>query len=167
MHRTAMLVILLALVFASGAARAENNSLLIQLQPGGSYRIWYADGPSVLEDEDVMLLDAAAEVEGSAPVKTALGMARALRTSQGVVIELADVGRDRFLLVDRDACGHVKTWHAEGGMPLSEDQATDLFLAALPGGGARVVLDGERHAKSFLTNLGAMVAIWKPRSARR
>jgi hypothetical protein len=67
------------------------------------------------------------------------------------------------LLVDRDACGHLKTWHAEGGVPLSEEQATDLVLAALPGGGPRLVLDAERHAKSYLTAIGIMVAIWKPR----
>ena len=60
-----------------------------------------------------------------------------------------------------------KTWHAEGATRLSEDQATDLVMAALPDGGPRLVLDTERHAKSYLTNIGVMVAIWKPRPARR
>ena len=73
----------------------------------------------------------------------------------------------KALLVDRDACGHLKTWHAEGGVPLTEEQATDLVLAALPGGGPRLVLDAERHAKSYLTAIGIMVAIWKPRPARK
>jgi hypothetical protein len=53
-----------------------------------------------------------------------------------VIIELIEHQQDRELLVDRDACGHVKTWHAEGVTRLSEDQATDLVMAALPGGGA-------------------------------
>jgi hypothetical protein len=40
-------------------------------------------------------------------------------------------------------------------------------MAALPGGGPRLVLDPERHAKSYLTSIGVMVAIWKPRPAQQ
>lgn len=149
------------------AAAAQSTNLLIQVQSGGAYRIWHGAGPSVLEDDEVMLLYSLAEPQGSAPVATALGAARARSTGQGVVIDLLDVATDKALLVDHDACGHIKTWHAEGGMSLTEEQATDLVLAAVPGGGRRLVLDEQHHAKSFLTDLGIMVAIWRPLKAAR
>lgn len=155
------------LVLLPLAAAAQSTNLLIQLQPGGAYRIWHGEGPSVLDDDEVMLLYSLAEPQGSAPVATALGAARARRTTQGVVIDLLDVATDKALLVDHDACGHIKTWHAEGGTPLTEEQATDLVLAAVPGGGRRLALDEQRNAKSFLTDLGVMVAIWRPLKAAR
>lgn len=155
------------LVLLPLAAAAQSTNLLIQLQPGGAYRIWHGEGPSVLDDDEVMLLYSLAEPQGSAPVATALGAARARRTAQGVVIDLLDVATDKALLVDHDACGHIKTWHAEGGTPLTEEQATDLVLAAVPGGGRRLALDEQRNAKSFLTDLGVMVAIWRPLKAAR
>ncbi len=165
--RAAALAVLFCAALLPAVASAQINNLLIQSQPGGSFRVWHADGVSVLDDDEVMLLESLAEIGGSAPTASALGPARALRTAQGVIIELMEQTRDRELLVDRDACGHVKTWHAEGVTRLSEDQATDLVMAALPGGGPRLVLDAERHAKSYLTNIGVMVAIWKPRAATR
>ncbi len=160
-------ILLLVLGLGSAGAHAQSSNLLIQLHPGGGYRVWHADGPSVLDDDDVMLLDSMAEPQGSAPVPTPIGPARARRTALGVIIELAEVKSDKALLVDRDACGHLKTWHSEGGMSLTDDQATDLVMAALPGGGPRLVLDPEHHAKSFVTSIGIMVAVWKPRSAGR
>lgn len=160
-------LLLLALALVSLGALAESSNLLIQLQPGGGYRIWHADGPSVLNDDDIMLLDSMAEPQGSAPVPTPLGAARARRTELGVIIELLEAKIDKILLVDRDACGHLKTWHAEGGLPLTDDQATDLVMSALPGGGPRLALDGERHAKSFITTIGIMVAVWNPRRSGR
>lgn len=159
-------LLLLVLALSPPASLAESSNLLIQLQPGGGYRVWHADGPSVLNDDDVMLLDSMAEPQGSAPIPTLLGAARARRTELGVVIELVEAKTDKTLLVDRDACGHLKTWHTEGGMALTDDQATDLVMAALPGGGPRLVLDPEHHAKSFITAIGVMVAVWKPRPAR-
>ncbi|MBI5897636.1 MAG: hypothetical protein HZB40_00225 [Rhodocyclales bacterium] len=165
--RRAALAVLLCAALLPGVAFAQISNLLIQTLAGGGFRIWHADGVSILDDDEVMLLESLAEVGGSQPTATALGPARALRTAQGVIIELTERARDRELLVDRDACGHVKTWHAEGVTRLSEDQATDLVMAALPGGGPRLVLDAEHHAKSYLTNIGVMVAIWKPRSAGR
>lgn len=165
--RRAALVLLLWAALLPCAAFAQISNLLIQTMPGGSFRIWHADGVSILDDDEVMLLESIAEVGGSTPTATALGPARALRTPQGVIIELVERRQDRELLVDRDACGHVKTWHAEGVTRLSEDQATDLVMAALPGGGPRLILDPEHHAKSYLTNIGVMVAIWIPRPARR
>lgn len=157
----------LALALLPLPAWAQSSNLLIQVQPGGSYRVWHGDGPSQLTDDEVMLLDSMAEPEGGPPLKTALGAARARSTGQGVIIELADAPSDKALLVDRDACGHLKVWHAEGSTPLTEDQVTDLVLAAVPGGGQRLVLDAQRHAKSFLTSLGVMVAIWRPIKAIR
>lgn len=155
------------LVLLPLAAVAQSTNLLIQMQSGGAYQIWHGEGPSVLDDDEVMLLYSLAEPQGSAPVTTALGAARARRTAQGVVIDLLDVATDKALLVDHDACGHIKTWHAEGGTPLTEEQATDLVLAAVPGGGRRLALDEQRNAKSFLTDLGVMVAIWRPLKAAR
>lgn len=154
-------------LLAPCAAFAQISNLLIQTMPGGSYRVWHADGVSVLDDDEVMLLESIAEPGGSAPRTTALGPARALRTAHGVIIELIEQARDKELLVDRDACGHIKTWHAEGVTRLNEEQATDLVMAALPSGGPSLILDPEHHAKSYLTNIGVMVAIWKPRPARR
>jgi hypothetical protein len=141
---------------------AQSSNLLIQLQPGGSYRVWYADGPSVLSDDEVLLLDSLAEPKGGEIVETSLGAARARQSDQGVVIELLDRAEDKALLVDRDGCGHLKTWHADGATPITEDQITDLVISAIPGGGPRLVLDADRHAKAFLTNLGVMVAVWRP-----
>jgi hypothetical protein len=165
--RAVLAVLLGTLLLPWASSRAENQNVLIQLQADGSYRIWNAEGPSQLDDDEVMLLESLAEPEGSRLVTTALGPALARRTPLGVIIELQAAARDRSLLVDRDACGHLKTWHAQGVTLLSEDQATELVLSALPGGGPRVVLDAGRHAKAFLTNVGVMVAIWRPRMPAR
>ena len=164
MNRFCAMLFVLAL--GSAGAQAQSSNLLIQLPPGGGYRIWHADGPSVLSDEDILLLDSMAEVQGSAPIPTSLGAARARRTELGVIIELTEANIDKTLLVDRDACGHLKTWHVDGGKPLTDDQTTDLVMSALPGGGPRLVLDPEHHAKSFITAIGIMVAVWTPRRTR-
>lgn len=160
--RAAVLGAALALPWTG--ALAENQNVLLQLQSDGRFRIWHAEGPSQLDDDELMLVESLAEPAGGKTVVTRLGPARARRTSQGVIIELQAAARDRELLVDRDACSHLKAWHSEGETRLSDDQATDLALSALPGGGPRVVLDAGRHAKAFLTNVGVMVAIWKPRA---
>ena len=115
-----------------------------------------------MSDDEVLLLDSLAEPRGGEVVKTSLGSARARHTEQGVIIELLDRNEDKALLVDHDSCGHLKTWHADGATPISEDQITDLVISAVPGGGPRQVLDAERLAKAFLTNLGVMVAVWRP-----
>lgn len=141
---------------------ADDDALLIQLQPGGGYRVWHTDGATHLTDDEAMLLDAIATPEGSETTMTSVGPAQSRRTPSGVVISILRSGSDRELLVDRDACGHIKTWHADGPTELNEDQLTDLVLAAVPGGGKRVVLDDRRVAKSFLNALGVMVAIWRP-----
>lgn len=163
--RTLLALGLLACLSAGVAA--ENSNILIQLQPGGGFRVWHAEGASVLDDEEVMLLDAEAEPGGSRAIATGLGPARARRTELGVIIEIEQAVKDKALLVDRDACGHLKTWHADGDTRLTADQVADLYMSALPGGGPRLGLDDGRSAKGFMTTLGVMVAIWKPRPARR
>ena len=164
--RGAVLTAALLAVLAPMAA-AQSSTLLIQSLPGGNFRVWHGDGPSQLSDDEVMLLQSLAEPKGSAPIQTSLGAARALSTDQGVIIELAGAARDKALLVDRDACGHLKTWHAEGATRITDEQTTDLVLAAVPGGGPRLILDEQHHAKSFLTSLGVMVAIWRPKKPVR
>lgn len=154
---------LLATIFllAANAAAAADNSLLIQIEPGGAYRLWHSEGATNLGEEEILMLAASATPEGSALQKMSAGPARAFQTGNGLVIELPEAASDRKLLVDRDACGAVKVWHADGETRLSEQQMTDLVLAALPEGGRRVNIDG-RYAKSFVTPLGYAVVIWAP-----
>ena len=161
------LLALCLLAGVSASAAAENSNILIQLQPGGGFRVWHAEGASVLDEEEVMLLDAEAAPRGSRAIATSLGPSRARRTELGVIIDIEQAVKDKALLVDRDACGHLKTWHAEGNARLTADQVADLYMSALPGGGPRLVLDDGRNAKGFITSLGVMVAIWKPRSPRQ
>jgi hypothetical protein len=151
-----------AVLAFSTAAQAEDDALLIQLQTGGAYRVWHTEGLTQLGDDDAMLLDAIATPEGSETTMTAIGPAQSRRTASGVVISLLHSGPDNELLVDRDGCGHIKLWHGDGATQLTEDQLTELVLAAVPGGGKRIVLDDRRIAKSFLNSLGVMVAIWRP-----
>lgn len=153
---------LLALVFLPAAA--QNSSVLIQLQPGGDYRIWHGEGASHLDDDLLIALDARAADESGEALATPLGPAKAVRTPQGVMIELPAAPSDRALLLERDACGHLNVWHADGATRLSEEQATDLVMAAVPGGGPTLALDARRRAKSYLTPLGVMVAIWTVRA---
>ncbi len=160
--RLKKLAVLVMVWMFTGPALAADQGLLIQIQPGGSYRVWHSDGPTKLSDDEIMLLDAEATPEGGKSIPTSAGPASAMQTPVGVVISLPEAPADRSLLVDRDGCGHVKTWHAEGITKLNDDQLTDLVLAAIPGGGKRIVLDETRHAKSFLTAIGVMVAIWRP-----
>ena len=155
------------LILGVPQAAAQNENVLIQTLAGGAVRLWHGEGPSLLDDDELLRLDAEADADAASPLPTSLGPARARRTERGVVIELLDAKQDRFLFIDRDACGHVKAWHSEGATRLSEDQVVELLLSALPGGGARVALDAGRLAKAYLTPVGVMVAIWKPREPRR
>ena len=79
---------------------------------------------------------------------------------EGVLIRLPAAAKDRALLVDRDACGHIKLWHAEGTTQLSDAQLTDIVLSALPEGGPRLRLNGY-YAKAFVGKLGVTVTLWK------
>ncbi len=156
------LLVALAGVLAAGLALAAgDNALLIQTQPGGGYTVWHADGTTQMSDEEIMQVAASATPEGGPVQAVSAGKARALQTEAGVIIEFPDLPRDRRLLVDRDACGAIKLWHADGETQLTEDQITELVMAALPGGGRRVNL-GDRYAKSFVTPMGYAVVIWAP-----
>ena len=143
------------------SASAVDNALLIQVEPGGGYRVWHTDGTTKLSEEEILMLAAGATPEGSALQSVSAGPARAVQTGNGVVIELPDAANDRRLLVDRDACGAIKVWHAEGETNLTEGQITDLVISALPGGGRPIKVDG-RYAKAFITELGYAVVIWAP-----
>jgi hypothetical protein len=142
-------------------AAAADNSLLIQVEPGGGYRVWHTEGATHLSEEEILALAANATPEGSALQQVSAGPARAFQTANGVIIELPEAASDRKLLVDRDACGAIKVWHADGETQLTEEQMTELVVSALPGGGKLVKVDG-RYAKSFVTPLGYAVVIWAP-----
>lgn len=146
-------------VLAAFPAGADDN-LLIQLRPGGGYRVWHTEGATQISEDDVLAVAVTAKPEGGEFQTTASGKARAFETEQGVVIEMADAPSDRNLLIDRDACGATKIWHSEGPTKLTDDQITELVLSALPEGGRRVTIDG-RYAKAYITPLGYAVAIWK------
>jgi hypothetical protein len=142
-------------------ACAAGDNLLIQLQHDGSYRVWHAEGATRLSEEEMLAVAATATPLGGADLPTAAGPAHAVETEQGVVIILPEGSRDRMLLIDRDECGGIKTWHPEGATTLTDDQMTELLLTALPGGGKAVPV-GDRLAKGFLTKLGVVVVLWKP-----
>lgn len=148
-------------VLAASLAVAADNSLLIQIEAGGGYRVWHTEGPTQLSEDDILMLAAGATPEGSALQPVSAGPARAFQTGNGVIIELPEAASDHKLLVDRDACGAVKVWHSEGETQLTEEQMTELVITALPGGGKLVKVDG-RYAKSFVTPLGYAVVIWAP-----
>ncbi len=153
------LVLALALLTAN-AAMADDNVLLIQLQAGGNYRVWHTEGESQLADDDVMALEATASQEGGKELATEFGPARAFETADGIVISLPSAPRDKYLLLDRDDCGHVRVWHSAGTTNLPEGQITDIFMSALPGGGKRITVDGY-NVKGFVTKLGVTASLWK------
>ena len=153
------LALVLALLAASPAL-ADDNVLLIQLQPGGTYKVWHTEGESKLTDEDVMTLEATASKEGGKEMATGFGPARAFETPDGIVISMPAAPWDKLLLLDRDGCGHVRVWHSAGATNLPEDGITDIFMSALPGGGKRISVDGY-YVKGFVTELGVTASLWK------
>lgn len=140
-------------------AYAEDNVLLVQTGPQG-FTVWHVEGESVMPDDDVLELMATATPEGGKETPTPLGPARAYEMSEGILIRLLAAQRDPALLVDRDACGHVHLWHAEGATQLSDAQLTEIVMSALPEGGPRMRLNGT-YAKGFLGKLGVTVTLWK------
>lgn len=154
--RTLLLVLA---VFTTATANAADNVLLIQLQPGGAYRVWHTEGESRLTDDEVMALEAIARPEGSEETPSSAGPARAFETGDGVTISLPAAKNDKTLLLDRDDCGHVRVWHSAGATNLPEDQITDIFISALPGGGKRVIA-GDYQVKAFITKLGVTASLW-------
>jgi hypothetical protein len=140
-------------------AFAADNVLLIQLQQGGAYKVWHTEGESQLSDDEVMALEVNARPEGGAEMPTSAGPARAYETSDGVVIKLPAAKTDNAVLVDRDACGHIRLWHAAGTTQLTEEQITDIYISALPEGGKRLSV-GNQHVKAFITKLGVTATLW-------
>lgn len=67
---------------------------------------------------------------------------------------------DNVLLIDRDDRNHVRVWHSAGATNLSDEQITDIFMSALPGGGRRITV-GEYHVKAFITKLGVTATLWR------
>ena len=154
MRLLALLVLLLC-----GFAHAEDNVLLIQTGAHG-FTVWHTEGESRLEDDDLLEIMASATPEGGPEMPTALGPARAYEVPAATLIRLLAVSGDNALLVERDACGHIKAWHATGKTQLAEAQLTEAVLSALPGGGPRLVF-GDMYAKAFLNDLGVTVALWR------
>ncbi|MRR51809.1 MAG: hypothetical protein EG825_13020 [Rhodocyclaceae bacterium] len=157
-HLVASLLLALA---ASLPVQAVESTLLLQLQPDGHFKVWYAMGESNLSDDELMDMEVAARPEGGEVVATSAGPARAFDVKEGVVISLAAAARDKELLVLRDACGGVKAWHSAGSHPLTDEEMTELAIAALPGGSKRIQVKAG-YAKSFTGRAGIMVVIWKP-----
>ena len=125
--------VFLAALLAATSANAADNVLLIQMQPGGTYRVWHIEGESRLSDDEIMALEVTARPEGGEETPTSAGPARVYESSDGVTISLPAARNDKLLLVDRDDCNHVRVWHAAGATSLSEDQITDIVISALPG----------------------------------
>lgn len=149
----------LTALLAAAPLHAEDNVLLVQTGPQG-FVVWHVEGESVLPDDEVLELMASATPEGGREMPTPLGRARAYEMPEGIVIRLPDAPRDNALLVDRDACGHVHLWHAEGATRLSDRQLTDIVMSALPEGGPRLRLNGT-YAKGFIGKLGVTITLWK------
>ena len=152
--------VFLAALLAATSANAADNVLLIQMQPGGTYRVWHIEGESRLSDDEIMALEVTARPEGGEETPTSAGPARVYESSDGVTISLPAARNDKLLLVDRDDCNHVRVWHAAGATSLSEDQITDIVISALPGGGKRLTV-GDYHVKAFITKLGVTATLWK------
>jgi hypothetical protein len=157
-RRLAALTFLLASL-AVPTAHADDNVLLIQTGPEG-FKVWHTEGVSRLTDDEVLEIMASATPEGGATQTTPLGGARAYERDAGIEIRLLDAAQDKALLVDRDACGHVKIWHAEGPTQLNETELFDIVQSALPEGGKRLRL-GDRYVKAFVGKLGVTATLWK------
>jgi hypothetical protein len=153
------LAVFVAVWMVVSAAGAADNVLLIQMQPGGHYKVWHTEGESRLTDDEVMALEVTARPGGGEEIQTSIGPARVYESSDGVTISLPEARTDKAVLIDRDGCGHVRVWHAAGATNLSEDQITDIFMSALPEGGKRINV-GTYHVKAFITNLGVTATLW-------
>jgi len=149
----------LLLCLAVTAVQAEDNVLLVQTGPQG-FVVWHVEGENVMPDDDVLELMATATPEGGKEMPSPLGRAQAFEMPEGILIRLLDVPRDKALLVDRDACGHVLQWHAEGATQLSDAHLTEIVMSALPEGGPRIRLNGT-YAKGFIGRLGVTITLWK------
>ena len=159
--RTTTMMMAAVLVLASLATHAADNTLLIQIDPSGKFRVWHTEGENLLNEEDVHALSDSATPEGGARVPTVAGMASARRTPNGIVVSLHDKQVDSTLLIDRDDCGGTKLWHGDGATNLRDDDLTELMLTALPEGGERMTI-GENYARAFTARIGVIAVLWKP-----
>jgi len=155
-----LLLVLLAAALALPAA-AEDTALLIQVQPDGGYRVWHAGAPSPLSEAEMLALEADALPEGGKQRMTAAGLAQAFDTPSGILIQLPALATDKTLLIDRDGCGGIKVWHAQGTVQPTEEELTELALTALPDGGKRIPV-GPFYAKAYSTKTGVIAVIWRP-----
>jgi hypothetical protein len=151
-------LLLLSLLFAL-PAWAESTVLLVQQGPEG-FRVWHTTGESQLPDETLLELMFTATPAGGAEQATPLGPAQAFELPIGVLIRLPEAPRDKALLVDRDACGHVIIWHSHGPARLTDEELTEAVMSALPEGGPRLKLGGY-FVKAFIGRLGVTVTLWK------
>jgi hypothetical protein len=140
-------------------AWAEDNVLLIR-QGSEGFVVWHTEGESRLSDDELLELMATATPEGGEIRLTPLGPARAYELPEGILVRLPAAARDKALLVDRDACGHIIVWHADGPARLSDDELTEAVMSALPEGGPRLRF-GDRYAKAFVGHLGVTVTLWR------
>lgn len=147
------------LLCLAATVQAEDNVLLVQTGPQG-FVVWHTEGQSQLTDDDVLELMATATPEGGRETPTPIGPARAYEMPEGILIRLLAAQHDKALLVDRDACGHVHLWHAEGTTQLSDAQLTEVVMSALPEGGPRIRLNG-KYAKGFVGRLGVTITLWQ------
>jgi len=154
-------ILALAVLALTATAQAADNTLLIQIEPSGNFRVWHTEGENMLDEEDVHALTDVATVEGDARVPTALGIASAQRTPNGIVVHLHDKKVDNRLLIDRDDCGGTKLWHSDGATNLREEDLTELVLTALPEGGERMKI-GDRLARAFTSRIGVVAVLWQP-----
>lgn len=159
------IILFLLALMAMSPVNAADNVLLIQLQAGGAFRVWHTEGESRLSDDEIMELEVTAKPGGGEVTQTGAGPARVFESGEGVTISLLEAKKDKTLLIDRDDCNHVRVWHAAGATNLSEDQITDIFISALPGGGKRITV-GDYHVKAFVTKLGVTATLW-PAPARK
>jgi hypothetical protein len=155
----------IALLICSNA-HAAGSTVLIQLTAEGRYRLWYSEGATNLNDEELTTLSASATPQGGEPIRVAAGIARAYDTDKGVVVRIPEAATDSQLLIDRDDCGGVRVWHSDGATVLTEDQLTELVLTAMPAGGKRLTVAGG-YAKAFSTRIGVVALIWQPAPPRR
>jgi hypothetical protein len=142
----------------AGSAAAADAVLLIQQGPEG-FRVWHNAGASVLPDDDVLEIMMTARPAGGEVVPTPLGPAQAFEQAVGIVIRLPEAPSDKALLVDRDACGHVHLWHAEGKTRLPDDVLFEIVHSAKPDGGPRLRF-GDLYVKAFHTKLGITATLW-------
>ncbi len=140
-------------------AWAEDNVLLVRQEPQG-FVVWHTEGESRLSDDELLEIMATAAPAGGEEMPTPIGPARAFELPEGILIRLPNAPRDKALLVDRDACGHIVVWHSVGTTQLTDAELTEAVMSALPEGGPRLRL-GDRYAKAFIGRLGITITLWK------